>query len=104
MTNSQPHIPPSPRQLRALRNLANATGQTFAYPRTGGEASEEITRLKKVAPTSRSDRRRELKSVRGAMATGRGDASRIRDDELQGYGSTAAWREGVEDEEKGNRE
>ncbi len=103
MTNSQLHIPPSPKQLRALRNLAGATGQSYTYPQTGSEASKEITRLKKVAPTSRSDRHRELKSVRRAMASGRGDAARVRDDELQGYGSTAAWSQGVEDEEKGNR-
>ncbi len=110
MTNSQPHIPPSPKQLRYLEGLREATGQTYTYPKTSGEASKEITRLKKVKRTSRSDRRREVQSVRRAMASGRGDGARIRDDELSGYGSTSTWadpwadvRRAEEEEERARR-
>src|SRR3954468_19869317 len=36
---------PSAKQLRLLRRLANASAQTFTYPRTKAQASAEITRL-----------------------------------------------------------
>ena len=82
---------PTPKQLKYLRALAQRTGQTFAYPRTMEAASEEIERLKGVKATPQADRRRELREVQDDLATGRGDAARVRDAELSGYGSTATW-------------
>ena len=82
---------PTPKQLNYLRALAQRTGQTFTWPKTMESASEEIDRLKGVKATPRSDRRRELREVQDDLATGRGDAARVRDEELSGYGSTAAW-------------
>ena len=82
---------PTPKQLKYLRALAQRTGQTFAYPRTMEAASDEIDRLTGVKATPRTDRRRELREVQDDLATGRGDAARVRDDELSGYGSTATW-------------
>jgi hypothetical protein len=82
---------PTPKQLNYLRALAQRTGQTFAYPRTMEAASDEIDRLKGVKATPRTDRRRELREVQDDLATGRGDAARVRDDELSGYGSSARW-------------
>jgi hypothetical protein len=38
--------PPTPGQLRCLRDLAEQTGTTFSIPRTRREASDEIDRLK----------------------------------------------------------
>ncbi len=38
--------PPSARQLNYLRDLANRTGQTFAWPKTKTQASREVQRLK----------------------------------------------------------
>jgi hypothetical protein len=92
MTNSQTHTKPSTKQLRYLNSLAEATGQSFAYPKTSREASEEIKRLKGQKRTSRADRQREVRSIRRQMADGRGDGARVRDDELGGYGSNAGWR------------
>jgi hypothetical protein len=93
MTNPQPHSsnPPTPRQISYLRDLALGRGQTFAYPETFEEADREIKRLRKVKQTSRADRRREARAVSADMA-GRGDAARVRDRELGGYGASAHWR------------
>jgi hypothetical protein len=51
---------PTRKQLAYLRALATRTGQTFAYPRTAGQASREIRRLKAAR---RSPRREPLGSV-----------------------------------------
>lgn len=92
MTNSeQHHKPPNNEQMAYLRGLAASTGGSFAWPTTSKEASEEIDRLKGEKRTSAADRRRETQEVREAMATGRGDAARVRDEELRGYGSNAHW-------------
>jgi hypothetical protein len=95
MTSSQPHTanPPTPKQLSYLRGLAMRTGQSFAYPRTRAQASAEIKRLEATKRTPASDRRRETRAVRDDMATGRGDAARVRSEELGGYGSSACWRQ-----------
>jgi hypothetical protein len=93
MTNPQPHPinPPTPKQISYLRDLALGRGQTFAYPETFDEADREIKRLRRVKRTSRADRRREARAVSADMAA-RGDGARVRDHELRGYGSNAAWR------------
>ncbi|HEX5983891.1 MAG TPA: hypothetical protein VFY69_06775 [Solirubrobacterales bacterium] len=92
MTNPQPHPrnKPTSRQISYLRDLALGRGQTFAYPATFEEADREIKRLLKMKRTGRSDRRREARAISADMAAG-GDAARVRDDELRGYGSSAAW-------------
>lgn len=82
---------PTRKQLNYLRALAQRTGQTFTWPKTMAEASAEIQRLERVKPTPRTDRRRELRLLQDDLATARGDAARVRDDELSGYGSTATW-------------
>jgi hypothetical protein len=93
MTNPQPHPsnPPTPKQINYLRDLALGRGQSFGYPKTSGEASREIKRLLKVKRTNSADRRREARAISADIATP-GDAARVRDHELSGYGSTAAWR------------
>lgn len=72
------------------------TGESFAWPPTQVQASKEIRRLEKVKRTSSADRRRETKQVRSDMATRRGGAAAVRDDEIGGYGSTASWAGGHE--------
>ncbi len=47
MTNSQPHLKPTPRQLRYLKDLAIRTGGSFTYPQTFAEADAQIKRLRK---------------------------------------------------------
>jgi hypothetical protein len=82
--------PPTQKQLRYLRNLAEQRGESFAYPQTFSEASDQIERLKRRPRQSRADRRRELLEVSRAMAT-RGDASSVRETEIVGYGSNCRW-------------
>jgi hypothetical protein len=106
MSTPRPHTtnPPTPRQLRYLRDLALRTGQSFAYPTTAAEASRQIDRLKALRRTPAADRRRELREVSREMAEHRGDSSRIDQDvELEGYGSTASWSTFVTDEAEEER-
>ena len=49
--------PPTPKQLRELRRLADRNGETFASPTTNGEASAEIKRLRERKPSSRVETR-----------------------------------------------
>lgn len=83
--------PVSPRQSRFLRNLALERGESFAYPATFEEADREIKRLLGRKRQPRDERRREVRAVQDAMSTGRGDAASIRDSEISGWGSSAAW-------------
>ncbi len=87
------HAPtrPTRRQLAYLKVLADRAGQTFQYPVTRQAASLEIERLQRAQPSSRIERRIERKQIADAIATDPDDATRVRDDELTGYGSTATW-------------
>ena len=68
---------------------------SFTVPRTQAEASRLIDELRRRAPESAADRRREIRAVQDAMATGRGDAARVREElEVTGYGSSATWERG----------
>ena len=86
--------PPTPRQQRYLRQLALARGVSFVPPRTCFEASRLIDQLKRREPEPSADRRRELRAVQDDLAGDRGDAARIRADEISGYGSSARWKGG----------
>jgi hypothetical protein len=79
------------KQMRYLRNLADARGESFTYPRSAAQASAEIERLKGRHRDSRAERRFERLAVSRAMADA-GDAARVRDSEISGYGSGATWR------------
>ncbi len=98
MTNHHPAAgrkdgpPPTPKQQRYLRQLATSRGVSFTPPQTKAEASRLIGQLKARTPDSRSDRTREIRQVQRDMQS-RGDAARVRDHELEGHGSTAAWKE-----------
>ncbi len=52
-----------------LRRLSQERGESFAYPATSAEASEEIKRLLARKRTAPDDRRRETREVREAMAS-----------------------------------
>lgn len=82
---------PSPKQLRYLRNLALARGESFTYPATAAQASAEIDRLKRRKRGSHVDRRIERKQIRRALARS-GDDAAVRGSEIVGYGSSARWR------------
>lgn len=82
---------PTPSQMAHLRRLAGRCGCSFAWPQTKGQASREIDRLEGLERMLRSDRRREDKAVRDAVASGPRDAAAVREDETAGYGSSARW-------------
>lgn len=83
--------PPTAKQLAYLRTLAERTGRTFISPRTSRQASVEIRKLKAAKPDTLLERRLERKDVADAIATGPVDSSRVRSDEIEGWGSTATW-------------
>ncbi len=87
---------PTRRQLAYLKILADRAGQTFTYPITREEASLQINRLKRAEPSTRTERRVERKLIADAIATGPHDSTRVRDDELVGYGSSATWAQNQE--------
>jgi hypothetical protein len=90
MTNT---TKPSQKQLRYLRQLADRTGQTFTYPRTGEDANREIKRLKAQKRSSRLEQRLERREIADTIATGPERGAAIREENTTtGYGSTAAWR------------
>jgi hypothetical protein len=87
----QAATPPTRRQLAYLKVLADRAGQTFTYPITREDASLQINRLKRAEPSTRTERRVERNFIADAIATGPHDSTRVRDDELAGYGSSATW-------------
>ena len=89
MTNSQ--LPPKPKQLSYLKDLAKKAGETFEYPETRAKASAEITRLLARKGLSPAERRREAFEARSRAGERHGDAAAVREDEVAGWGSTATW-------------
>ncbi len=89
--------PPTPRQLRYLRYLAEKTGTTFTPPRSNAQARATIDEMKGRRPTSRREIARERRGVSHDMATRRGDSAKVSDQELAGYGSSATWAPPVEE-------
>jgi hypothetical protein len=83
--------PPTAKQLRYLRNLAEARGESFAYPQNAAQASAEIERLKSRRRDTTVERRFERLAVSREIAE-IGDAAQVRDSEISGYGSSAHWR------------
>jgi hypothetical protein len=83
--------PPSKEQLSHLRRLAQRKGQSFAYPTTRQEASREIDRLRRAASSTAAERaldHQEIASDDHPVLS----SARVREDEIQGYGSSARWR------------
>jgi len=73
----------------------DATRGELHVPRTRAEASRLIDELRRRPVDSAADRRRDVRAVQDAMATGRGDAARVREElEVTGYGASATWKGG----------
>ena len=89
-TNS---LPPTPRQYAYLKALASRTGTTFVTPTTRAQASREINRLKAIKQTgftfAELQAENDARELHGDELLAYGTA--VRDDEIQGYGSTATW-------------
>jgi len=81
---------PRPEQVRELRRLADSRGETFAWPQTSVEADAELERLRGRAKSGFAERAIERRAVDNAMAA-RGGEARVRDSEIEGYGSSARW-------------
>jgi hypothetical protein len=81
--------PPTAKQLRYLRSLANQTGTTFTPPTTAAEASRFIREMQQRNVSPRQD----ITADRRAVA----DRDRARSgtdvgaSEVTGYGSSARW-------------
>ena len=81
--------PPTQKQQRYLRSLAEQTGTSFTAPRDKAEASREIERLKRLGASPRHERAEDRKAV---AKTQRGGEARVRPSEVTGYGSNCRWR------------
>lgn len=81
--------PPTTKQQAYLRSLAQSTGTSFTPPRNKREASAEIKRLKSLGRSATHEQRTDRDAIQSAT---RGGASRVRDTEITGYGSSAHWK------------
>ena len=81
--------PPSPKQQRYLRTLAEKTGTSFTPPTTKAEASREIERLKKLSASPRHERAEDRQAI---VRAPRGGSAAVRRSEVSGYGSNCRWR------------
>jgi hypothetical protein len=79
------------KQLAYLRSLADRTGQTFSYPTSSREASAELRRLKDQASSTRTERAVERKAISAELHEQPGDATRVRESEITGYGANCRW-------------
>jgi hypothetical protein len=84
---------PTPKQQAYIRQLALQRGISFTPPATKREASQLIDELRRRRPDLLGDRRRDTRAIQDQLQRGTQDAVRIQDAELQGYGSSATWRQ-----------
>ena len=61
---------PTAKQLRYLRALCEATGETTSWPQTRQEASRAIERLKKRPRSDADERQRDRREVKDLLARG----------------------------------
>jgi hypothetical protein len=78
---------PTDRQLRFLKSLAEQTGTSFTYPETRWQASREIERLLELKNSGRTDPPVIVEAEERSLVY----ATAVADEEVSGYGSTAAW-------------
>ncbi len=83
---------PTAKQQRYLRTLAQNTATSFTPPATRYEASKEIDRLRGLKRSPGHERSADRQAVAAAP---RGGQTRVRETEIEGYGSTATWNHGA---------
>ena len=83
--------PPTAKQQRYLRSLAQRTGTSFTPPQTKCEATREIKRLKQLGASARHELREDRQAIDDAFERRGGDAA-VRRHETQGWGSSARWK------------
>ena len=84
--------PPTPKQLAYLKALAARTATSFAYPRSRGEASREIDRLRQL-PVRTDDRDSDAGRVLDSDRERCAYATAPAPGEIAGHGSSASWRQ-----------
>lgn len=87
MSSSAVLNPPTQRQLRYLKALAQQTGTTFTYPRSRGAAHREIDRLRAVKAKGHAPFQPELPIASDPAVY----ATAAHSSEVSGYGSSAHW-------------
>ncbi|HET7416191.1 MAG TPA: hypothetical protein VFJ61_00985 [Solirubrobacterales bacterium] len=103
MTNTK-HITKKPSRalLRVLSELAEERGVSFAYPATAAAGRDEFERLKAIPREPKGFRRDDSTAAEASLA-GSGDAASVGASEIVGYGSSARWRNSVEDDRDPDR-
>lgn len=88
----KPTDPATPRQQRELRRLAELTGTSFTAPRNVRHASQQIDAMRRRQTSDPLQRTLERQQANPGLQIGARAATRVRDCEIDGYGSTATWR------------
>lgn len=97
MTSSS--MPPTAKQLKYLRVLADKNATSFAMPSNSTEASREISRLKKALQEAPTEKRawetlsaqRDRTHIARDMQERPQDATSFREHETHGWGSSAGY-------------
>jgi hypothetical protein len=83
---------PSNRQLNYLRLLADRTGQTFTWPHSKAQASQEIQRLRHTRPSTALERGIERLDLQSEQAARQANCDVPVDlSEITGHGSNCTW-------------
>jgi hypothetical protein len=72
---------PTAKQLRCLRTLCEATGETTSWPKTRQEAPRAFERLKTRPRSDAEERWRDRREVKGPAGARETSVSRLRGDE-----------------------
>jgi hypothetical protein len=84
--------PPSKRQLKYLRSLADRTGQTFTWPHSKAQASQEIQRLRRTRPSTALEHAIERLDLQSEQAARQANCDVSVDfSEITGHGSNCRW-------------
>jgi hypothetical protein len=87
MSPSTSDSSPTPAQLRYLRALAEQPGTTFVSPRTCGQASREIDRLRQLTATSLAASPDEEEAEQEQLVY----ATAVQPGEVSGFGANCQW-------------
>jgi hypothetical protein len=92
MTSSTRHLrkPPTLPQLDLIPKLCKERGVSFDGPPTSFQGADEQIKALLAIPRLSGDRIEDREAVDEGFAE-RGGACAVRDDEIEGYGSSARW-------------
>lgn len=82
-------LPPTSKQMKLLRRLAEERGMTFVVPDSRQQASQQIDRLKRRSRQTRNQRAWDQHVADTARVLT--DAAAVRRSEITGFGSSAHW-------------